>query len=83
MLAKKHFFIPYYHGGIMKTVIYFHAEATVPLDRIFFRLFTIEINSAIANDRKPIGMIKMQCVTIYANIYECVSDDMKIHHDRF
>ena len=26
---------------------------------------------------------KMQCVTIYPNIYECVSDYMKIHHDRF
>ena len=48
-----------------------------------FRLFTIEINSAITNDMKPIGMMKMQCVTIFPNIYECVSDYMKIHHDRF
>ena len=48
-----------------------------------FRLFTIEINPAIAENLKPIGMMKMQCVTIYPNIYECVSDYMKIHHDRF
>ena len=48
-----------------------------------FRLFTIEINSAITNDMKPIGMMKIQCVTIFPNIYECVSDYMKIHHDRF
>ena len=40
----------------------------------FYRLFTIEINSAIANNLKPLGMMKMQCVTIYPNIYECVSD---------
>ena len=49
----------------------------------FFRLFTIEINSAIANSLKPIGMMKMQCVTIHPNIYECVSDYMKIHQERF
>ena len=48
-----------------------------------FRLFTIEINSAIANNMKPIGMMTLQRVTIYPNIYECVSDYMKIHHDRF
>ena len=44
------------------------------LAEYLFRLFTIEINSAIANNLKPIGMMKMQCVTIYPNIYECVSD---------
>ena len=32
---------------------------------------------------QPIGMMKMQCVTIYPNIYECVPDFMKIHHERF
>ena len=48
-----------------------------------FRWFTIEINSIIANNLKSIGMMKMQCVTIYPNIYECVFDYMKIHHDRF
>ena len=47
------------------------------------RLFTLEINSAIANNLKPIGMIEIQCVTIYPNIYESVSDYMKIHRDRF
>ena len=26
-------------------------------------------------------MVKMQCVTIYPNIYECVSDYMKNHHE--
>ena len=50
---------------------------------IFFRLFTIEINPAIENNLKPIGMMKMQCVIIYSNIYECVCDYRKIHHDRF
>ena len=54
-------------------------EASVSLGRIFFLLFTIEINSAIANNRLPIGMMKMQRVTIYPNIY----DYMKIHHVRF
>ena len=49
----------------------------------FFRLFTIKVNSAIANNLKPIGMMKMQCVNTFPNIYECVSDYMKIHHDRF
>ena len=49
----------------------------------FFRLFTIDINSAIANNLKPIAMMKMQCVTVYPNICECVLDYMKIHHDRF
>ena len=47
-----------------------------------YRLFTIYVNSAIANNLKPIGMMKMQCVTMYPNIYECVSD-MMIRHDRF
>ena len=32
---------------------------------------------------KPIRMMKMQCVTIYPNSYEYVSDYMKIHNDRF
>ena len=58
-------------------------EAPVLLGRYFSRLFTIEINSAIANNLKPIGMMEMQCVTIYPNLYEYVSDYMKIHHDRF
>ena len=49
----------------------------------FVRLFTIDITSAIANNLKPIGMMKMPCVTIYPNIYECVSDYMKIYHDHF
>ena len=53
------------------------------LAEYFFRLCTIEINSAIANNLKLIGMMKMQCVTLYPNIYECVSNYMKIHHDRF
>ena len=53
------------------------------LAEYFFRLFTIKINSAIANILKPLGIMKMQCVTIYLNIYECVSDYIKIHHDRF
>ena len=53
------------------------------LAEYLFRLFTIEINSAIANNLKPIGLMKMQCVTIYPSIYEWVSVYMKIHHDRF
>ena len=44
-------------------------KALVPIGGIFIRLCTIEINSAIANNLKPIGMIKMQCLTIYPNIY--------------
>ena len=42
-----------------------------------------EINSGIANYLKAIGMMKMHYVTIYLNIYECVSDYMKIYHDCF
>ena len=49
----------------------------------FFWLFKIEINAAIANNLKPIWLMKMQCETVYPNIYECVSDYMKIHHDHF
>ena len=30
------------------------------------------INSAIANNLKPIGLMKMQYVNIYPNMYECV-----------
>ena len=45
------------------------------LSEYFFRLFKIEIHSAISNNLKPIGMMKMQCVTIYPNIYECISED--------
>ena len=60
-----------------------YVYAPVPLGRTFFRLFTREIKSTIANNLKPIGMMKTQSVTIYPNIYECVSDYMKIHHDRF
>ena len=41
------------------------------------------MNSAIVNNLKPIGIMKMQCETVYPNIYACVSDYMKIHHDRF
>ena len=37
------------------------------LAKYFVRLLTIEINSAIANNLKPIRMMKMQCVTIYPN----------------
>ena len=50
-----------------------------------FRLFLIEINSAIANNLKSIRMMKMQCVTIaiYPKIYKCVSDYMKIYHHPF
>ena len=62
-------------------VPHYETQPPVPLDRIFFRLFTIEISLAIANNLKPIGMMKMLCVTIFPNIYECVSDYMKIHHD--
>ena len=46
---------------------------------IFFRLFMMEINSAIM---KPIRNMKMQWEIVYPNIYECVSDYRKIHHDR-
>ena len=53
------------------------------LAEYFFRLFTIKIKSAIANNRKPIEIMKMQCVTIFPNIYECFSDYMKIQLDRF
>ena len=55
------------------------------LAEYIFRLLMIEINSAIANNLKPIGMMKMQCVhvTLYPNIYGCFSDYMKIHHDCF
>ena len=45
-------------------------EVTVPFGRIFFRLVTIEINSAIANNPKPIGMMKMQCVGPCFPLYE-------------
>ena len=37
----------------------------------------------MANNLKPIGMMKMECVTIYPNIYGCVSDYMKIHSRPF
>ena len=58
-------------------------RAHVHLAEYVFRLFTLEINSAIANNLKPIGMMKTQRETVYPNIYECVSDYMKIYHDRF
>ena len=62
-------------------------KAAIPLGRIFFPIAYdsrwIVINSAIANNPKPIRMMKMKSVTIYPNIYECVSDYMKIHYDRF
>ena len=61
----------------------FRTQAPVPVGRIFSQLFTLDINSAIASNLKPIGMMEMQCVTIIPNIYECVSDYMKINHDRF
>ena len=35
---------------------------------IFFQLFTMEINSAFANNLKSIVLMKIQCVTIYPNI---------------
>ena len=60
-----------------------YSKAPGSLGRISFRLFTLEINSAIANNLKPIGMMKMQCVTVCSNIYECVSDYMEIHNDSF
>ena len=47
----------------------------------FFRLFSTAINSAIANNPQPIGMMEMLCVTIYPNVNERVSNNMKIHHD--
>ena len=60
-----------------------HLKPRSHLAEYICRLFTIEINSAIANNLKTIGMMKMQCVTSYPIFYECVSDYMKIHHDRF
>ena len=56
--------------------------APVPLYRILF--FPIAHDrDAIANNLKQIGMMIMQCMSIYPNIYERVSDYMKIHHKRF
>ena len=46
------------------------------LPKTFSRLFTTEINSAIANYLKSTGMMKIQCMTIYPNIYKCVTDYM-------
>ena len=46
------------------------------LAEYIFRLFTIEINSANANNRND-----KNTICDYPNIYECVSDYMKIHHD--
>ena len=37
-----------------------------------FRLSTIDINSAIANNLKPIGMMEMQCVTMYPNVFPII-----------
>ena len=62
---------------------YKEGKAPVPLSRIPFRLITIMNNFVIANNLKPIGMIEFYCVTTYLNIYECVCDDLKIHHYRF
>ena len=76
--------------GLEKTVMnfkYFQAlqgpVQTLHMAECLLRLSTIEINSAIANNLKPIGMIKMLCVAIYPNIYQCASDYMQIYHDRF
>ena len=46
------------------------------LAEYIFRLFTIEINSANANNRND-----KNTICDYPNINECVSDYMKIHHD--
>ena len=43
----------------------------------------IKVDSTIVNKLKSIGMITMQCATIYLNIYEYVSYNMKIHRDGF
>ena len=60
------------------------SEMTQLLGRIVYdRLLYDRDNSAIANNVKPIGIMKKQCETVYPNIYECVSDYMKIVHDRF
>ena len=83
-----------YHVSLISTfqalfryIILFLREIVIkdpaPLAEYFFRLFAIEIHSAIGNNLKPIGMMQMQCVIIHPNIYECVSDYMKIYHDRF
>ena len=44
------------------------------LAEYFFRLFTIEIHSAIPNNLKPIGMMEMQCVTIriFTNVFPII-----------
>ena len=57
--------------------------APVPPGRPPPRLFTIEINSAIMNNLKPIKKMKMQCEAVYPNSHECVFDYMKNHHNRF
>ena len=49
-------------------------KVPVTLGQILFRLFTIEINSANANNLRLIGMMKIQCVTVYPNNYERVFD---------
>ena len=71
------------HGKkIMKKLGKFMKNCQKPrshLAKYFFRLFMIEMNSAIANNLKHIGLMKRQCVTIHLNIYECVSDYMEIH----
>ena len=72
--------------GLRKVVLKNACVLVKPRSHIvvyIFPLFTIQINSAIVNNLKPIVMMKIQCVTIYPNIYECVSENIKIHHDRF
>ena len=44
-------------------------------------VYDIEINSAIANNIKPIIMMELLCVTVNPNIYGGVFGDIKIHHD--
>ena len=51
----------------------FAIKAPVPLGRIFARLFTKMINSAIENSLIPIGMMKIECETIYPIVVSTVS----------
>ena len=64
-------FVYFEENRMAKSLRIFSSFMTVGpghFDEYSFRLFTIEIYLAIAKNLKQIGMMKMQCVTMYLHI---------------
>ena len=68
--GRTHLEIQKFNGLTYKNVPATATKGRVPLGRILFPIVHDRDKFVIANNLKPIGMIKMQYVTTSLNVYE-------------